>query len=210
VSIDLDPSLIQKFRDKVSKRVFIDKYHNVDGRNLWNVTCSAMDWISVVVEGLPHVELNPKGLGPDHRQTLNLMQYILGIDNMLESIRQLYRVLYRQDTYPLSNDKSVFQQSKISDDTYFKHIRAVFATHPVNLHSIDGVRQDTNEKFFASWAALGIGRDNDYTVFLYSSNPEKDEAIQFGVSIPKVNSYAEARYALLYQLMVKVDEICGV
>ena len=204
--IDLDPSLIEKFRARVNKRSFFDKYRNVNGKNLWNITCSAMDWISVAVDGIPLIKLERGGLGPDHHQTLNLMTYIVAIDNLYESIRQLYRVLFGSDWYPLLQDKSVFQQSEISDDVYFKQIRAVFATHPVQLHSADG-RPHNGDKFYASWASSGIGRE-DFTVFLYNGNADaEDTAIPFGVSISKVNRYAEMRYCLLNPLGYKVNDL---
>jgi len=207
VLVDLDPSIISKFRARVNNRAFIDRYKNVNGKNLWNVVCSAMDWISVAVDGIPLIELESSKMGTDHHQTLNLIAYIVAIDNMYESIRQLYRVLCVKDCYPLRQDKSIFQQSEIPDDVYFKQIRAVFATHPVQLHSADGRPRDPKERFFASWASSGIGIE-DFTVFLYSGNADaQDGTIPFGVSISKVNRYAEVRYSLLNPLSDKVSDL---
>lgn len=206
MSVELNPCLIEVFRRKVNGGACLRKYRNVDGKNKWNVICSAMDWISVAAYGLPKIQLDVGGIGPNHYQSLNLMQYIIAIDNMVVSVRQLYRVLYAMKNHPLSSDKSVFQQSKVTDDVYFKQIRAVFATHPVDLKSIDGIQQVTDERFYASWVASGVGR-NDFTVFLYSNDPDKTEAIPFGVSIKKVNHYAKLRYDLLQELSDKVDEL---
>jgi hypothetical protein len=206
--INLNRNLIVKFRNKVNeKKFFQEKFRNVNGKNYWNVICSAMDWITVAAEGLPKIDLKkPKGLGYNHLETLNLMQYIITIDILVEAIIQLFRVIDRGKPYPLSNSNEIFRQSKLSDDVYFKHLRAVFSTHPVNLNSVDGVKKEDGERFFASWVAKNA-LDNDFYVLLYSNDPEKDKVNPLGINIKDINLYAEQRYKLLETLINKVEQI---
>ncbi|MGG3912425.1 hypothetical protein [Rossellomorea vietnamensis] len=205
--IEMDKDLIEEFRDKVNEHDFFRiKFQNVEGKNYWNLICSAMDWISVAATGLPNIKLNPKGMGYDHLETLTLMQYILTIDILAESIIQLYRVIGEEgQSYPLHDNREVFNQNKLSDDKYFKHVRAVFSTHPVNLNSLDGVNNGEGERFFASWIARQGFFDHDYNVSLYSNIPEKDKQHFLGINIKNLNEYAEMRYGLLKDLIEKVD-----
>ncbi|MGG0935482.1 hypothetical protein ABHN11_05110 [Brevibacillus centrosporus] len=209
MTININNSLIDEFRNKVNENKFFrEKFRNVNGRNHWNIICSAMDWISVAADGLPEINLKtPKGFGYNHLETLNLMQYIITVDILAESIIQLFRVIDGSKPYPLSEDHEIFEQSKLSDDKYFKHLRAVFSTHPVNLNSVDGVKKEDDERFFASWVAKnGVGND-DFYVLLYSSDPAKDQVNPLGINIEDINLYAEKRYNLLRTLMDKVDQI---
>lgn len=207
VEIKINNELIQEFRKKVNEEDFFRvKFRNVKGKNYWNVICSAMDWISVAAEGLPSIKLNPKGMGYDHLETLNIMQYILTVDILAESIIQLYRVLDANNPYPLLEDHDIFKQEKLNDDKYFKHLRAVFSTHPVNLDSLNGVKTGDGERFFASWVSRSFMFDNDYNVSLYSNIPEKDELHFLGLNIKQINLYAEKRYELLGDLINKVEK----
>ncbi|KAF0825759.1 hypothetical protein KIS1582_0432 [Cytobacillus firmus] len=209
MSININEKLISLFRKEVNIEFFSEKFKNVNGKNHWNIICSAMDWITLAAEGLPSINVNPKGFGYNHLDTLNLMQYIITIDVMVDSINQLFRVIdgiKKDKDLPLANDRTIFKQTKVSDFNYFKHIRAVFSTHPVNLTSVDGVPNNEGERFYASWVAKN-SLDGDYYVYLYSNNPEKDEQIPFDIKIKDLNLYAEKRYKLLEILIEKVKKI---
>lgn len=210
MSINLDPELIDDFRDSVNEQpIFREMFKNIDGKNKWNIICSAMDWISVSAGGLPHINIKVPNFGYDHLISLNLMQYIVAVDLLAESILQLYRVICGEKCYPLKDDRSVFKQSKVSDDVYFAHIRAVFATHPVNLKSLDGYSQNSGERFYASWSSgRVIDSDADFHAVLYSNMADSGHDFTFfGVKISDVNKYAEKRYALLHDLTEKIEEI---
>ncbi|SMQ80664.1 hypothetical protein SAMN05444673_3971 [Bacillus sp. OV166] len=209
MSIKIDSELISLFRKEVYIGFFSEKFKNVKGKNHWNIICSAMDWITLAADGLPLINVDPKGFGYNHLDTLNLMQYIITIDVMVESINQLFRVIEginKDKDLPLANDRTIFNQTKVSDYNYFKHIRAVFSTHPVNLTSLDGAPSNNGEKFYASWVAKN-SLDGDYYVYLYSNNPEKDELIPFDIKIRDLNLYAERRYKLLDILIDKIKTI---
>jgi len=210
MTINLDVKLIDDFREKFQKnRNFIEYYRNVDGKNKWNIICSAMDWIHVTAEGLPEINFSftEPNYGRNALQSLNLMQYIVSIDLLVDSIIQLFRVLGGENSYPLSKNNEIFNQSEISDDKFFKHIRAVFGTHPVNLVSLDGVQNKSQERFYVSYSTKDIFEKDRYIVFLYSNTAMDEYGIEFEVDIEKINLYVEKRYQLLSQLMEKVDEI---
>lgn len=210
MNITMDTGLLNQFVTKVHDSLLLEGIlKNVNGKNHWNILCSAMDWITVASEGLPSLELDPfdgGGIGHNHLDTLKLMQYILLVDVLSESIIQLFRILGEPNSYPLQEDKSVFKQSKLSDDKYFKHIRAAFSTHPVNLTSVDGIKNNDGERFFASWVARSrFFHDFDYCVLLYSNDPEKDGYSNLGINLADLNLYVEKRYKLLEVLSQLID-----
>lgn len=215
VNAKIDSKLIDQFRNEVNAgRIIYSKLKEVDGKNKWNVLCSAMDWINVATAGIPTIALDTKGFGVSHKETINLMQYIILIDVLYESIIQIYRVLGIEKEYPLKESKTIFKQLKISDDLYFKHIRAVFSTHPVNLTSLDGDKEnkpDKSERFFASYVARnGLndeGPPDDYYVSLYSNNPKNDTTRFFGIRMDQINEYLETRYSLINDLIDKIKAI---
>ena len=209
ITIDINSNLIDEFREKINENnYFYNLYKNNDGKNKWNIVCSAMDWLSVVSNGLPQIDLkNNDSIGINYLLSLNLMQYIVSIDILLESIKQLYRILYENNNYFLKNDKSIFKQDKISDEKYFKHIRAVFGTHQVNLNSIDGIKINDQERFYSSWSVSTIFDDDDeFKVNLYSNMPDKEDE-NFKINIQKINHFAKKRYNLLNDFMDRVDII---
>jgi len=216
-NISIDSQLIDEFRNRVNKHaIFRQKFSNVNGRNKWNIICSAMDWITITSEGLPNIYLAEGVFGVNANNALNLMQYIISIDVMVESVDQLFRVLDNGKVNPLSKDKTIFNHNKISDDEYFKHLRASFSTHPVNLKSLDGVKNEGEpwERFYASWVSAGglnindVSDYYDYYVLLYSNDPSKDlKTLQLGLKIDQINEYAVSRYELLHLLIDKVDDI---
>ncbi|MFC7372439.1 hypothetical protein ACFQPF_12230 [Fictibacillus iocasae] len=208
--ININSDLIDAFRNKVNETDFFSgKLKNVNGKNHWNLLCSAMDWITVASDGLPEIKLEIGGMGYNHLKTINLMQYVITVDVLVESIIQLYRVLNSGEPYPLDDSKNIFCHEELSDDKYFKHIRAVFSTHPVSLKSFDGVKRSNDERYFASWVSEmpDIVDEYDFYVFLYSNDPNKDSLNSFGINLDKVNEFALQRYELLNDLINRVDII---
>ncbi|MEK4105587.1 hypothetical protein NST28_16025 [Paenibacillus sp. FSL R10-2791] len=183
----LDSSLLEKFKQAVSDHddYLINTYSNYNGKNLWSLICSAKDWLSVSVNGLPYIELNHSH---DDVRSLNVLQLITTYDIVLQSIKQLHRV-FEMD-YPLKLDDSVFNAA-VFDDVYFAQIRACFGAHPVDLRSSDGTKN--TDKYFASWSSdisNNIGGYGDYSVYLYSNNPDVVQPIRFSMSFAKIHEYA--------------------
>lgn len=187
----LDPILIRQFRDKMNddNHYILHKYCDVNGKNLWNVIRSAMDWIEVAVDGIPTIQLaneNP------NVASLNLMQLICALDLVFQSVKQLSRVFVQ--CYPYENDHSIFKDKK-TDDEYFKHIRAMFGVHPVNL-------KDDEERYYASWSTPYIKAD--FSVIVYSNQVGKEDQI-YSIRIDELLEYAEVRYGILRTLIKRVE-----
>lgn len=207
MNIELEQSLIDELRSKVSCKNYLiaKKFIANEGKNKWNIICSAMDWIDVTTKGLPYITLNdePKQLN-SHQETLKLMQVIVSVDILAESMFQLFRVFDLE--YPLNKDNAIFKQTKISDDLYFKHIRAVFGTHPVNLTSVDGIKDPLGKRFYASWTSRDFTTSNTYQAVLYSNDPNTQDQV-FTININDILQYANSRYQLMHIVLHKIDSI---
>jgi hypothetical protein len=198
----LDSSLLEEFKQAVSDHddFLINTYSNYNGKNLWNLICSAKDWLSVSVNGLPYIDLNH---AHDDVRSLNVLQLIMAYDLALQAIEQLHHVFEME--HPLKKDHSVFNEA-VPDDTYFSQIRACFGAHPVDLRSADGTK--STDKYFASWSS-NVGFEGDYTVYLYSNNPDVVQPIPFSMSFAKIHEYTVKRYSLLSNVVCVIEEKKG-
>jgi hypothetical protein len=202
----LDSSLLEKFKQAVSDHddFLINTYSNYIGKNLWSLICSAKDWLSVSVNGLPYIDLTHSR---DDVRSLNVLQLITTYDIVLQSIEQLHRVFKME--HPLKKDNSVFNAA-VPDDAYFAQIRACFGAHPVDLRSADGTK--STDKYFASWSSeiSSIGGNDDYSVYLYSNNPHTVHPIRFSMSFAKIHEYTIKRYSLLLNVISVIEEKHGI
>ncbi len=199
----LDSSLLDKFKQAVSDHddYLINTYSNYNGKNLWNLICSAKDWLSVSVNGLPYINLNHSH---DDVRSLNVLQLITTYDLAIQGIEQLHRVF--EIEHPLKKDDSVFNEA-VSDDAYFAQIRACFGAHPVDLRSADGTK--STDKYFASWSS-DVRGNGDYTVYLYSNNPDVVQPIPFSMSFAKIHEYTVKRYSLLSNVVSVIEKKNGI
>jgi hypothetical protein len=199
VNLDfLDIGILEEFKQAISNHddFLIHNYSNFDGKNKMNVIFSARDWLHIVVNGMPNLNIYHDN---DDIQSINVMQFIHLIDLLSESIQQIYRVLYNKKNYTLVKDKSIFQKG-ISDDKYFSHLRASFAAHPVNLTSFDG--NESEYKYFASWSSKhGKG---DFSVYLYSNKPGEPDR-ELSISFELLFKYAKKRYLLLKEFVKEIE-----
>jgi hypothetical protein len=203
----LDSSLLEKFKQAVSDHddFLINTYSNYNGKNLWSLICSAKDWLSVSVYGLPYIDLSHSH---DDVRSLNVLQLITTYDIVLQSIEQLHRVFEME--YPLKKDDSVFNAA-VPDDAYFAQIRACFGAHPVDLRSADGTK--STDKYFASWSSdvsSSIGGYDDYSVYLYSNKPDTVQPIRFSMSFAKIHEYTIKRYSLLSNVISVIEKKHGI
>lgn len=206
--LKLDSSLQEKFRKTLQESpVLKNTLKTLKGKNKLNVVYSAMDWISVGVEGTKNVDFDIKGIGYNHVNTLKLTQYIICVDLILESIHQLYRVIKDifKTEYIFKDTKHIFNK-KISDESYFKHLRAIFGIHPVNLKSLDGIEEKNSDgkRYFSSWVAFAMSREYDFEVSIYGNDVEEDNSEIIGISLEKINCFVRERYNLLNELIVLV------
>jgi hypothetical protein len=202
----LDSSLLEKFKQALSDHddFLINTYSNYIGKNLWSLICSAKDWLSVSVNGLPYIDLTHSH---DDVRSLNVLQLITTYDIVLQSIEQLHRVFKME--HPLKKDNSVFNAA-VPDDAYFAQIRACFGAHPVDLRGADGTK--STDKYFASWSSdiSSIGGNDDYSVYLYSNNPDTVQPIRFSMSFAKIHEYTLKRYSLLLNVISVIEEKHGI
>ncbi|TVY01490.1 hypothetical protein [Paenibacillus cremeus] len=206
----LDSVLLDEFKQAVNDHddFLINTYKDYNGKNFWSIICSTKDWLHVSVNGLPYIQIDHPN---DDARSLNVLQLIITYDLVFQSIEQLHRVFGVK--YPLRKDRSVFNRS-VSDDTFFKQIRACFGAHSVNLDSADGVKNnakddaESDEKYFASWSS-DTGGSGDYTVYLYSNKPG-DTAIPFSMSLAKIHEYVVKRYSLLSNVVSVIEKKNGI
>ncbi len=197
----MDTTLIKEFRDRINEenlgpQIFCD----YEGKNIWNILCSAMDWIEVTVPGI-NIDLLSRDNTND--ASIKVITFLSCIATMWEAISQLHRALFTTSKIPFSGDKSVFGQ-RISDNEFFKTIRACFASHQINLQKV--FEDDApNERWYASWSG-GTFSEKDFAVFLYSNIPGKSIR-SFDIQFSQLMLYAEMRYQYLYRLMIRYQEI---
>lgn len=190
----MDKEAINRFRNEVNEQGFVlQMYHNHEGKNLWNIICSAMDWIDVVVEMIDAKNLSGKN---DNDSSIKVMTLIMCIDVMWEAVRQLHRVFFAADTIPFAKSTEIFRHKlfKASDNDYFKTIRACFAAHPINLNDYF-TRDKQKERRYASWSGGGFS-NGDFSVILYSNQSDKD-AIFLDIYFDELLKFAEQRYTYL-------------
>ncbi|HFM5066520.1 TPA: hypothetical protein ACG7OZ_003966, partial [Escherichia coli] len=95
---------ISDFRDLVnSNSSFVYQiYKDKGGKNLFNLVCSAMDWISVSVRHLENAPEFDKNIDSRCMQVYSL---ISSIDLIFESIKQLHRVFITDKKDPFYGEK---------------------------------------------------------------------------------------------------------
>lgn len=197
----LDKNLIDSFRKFVNSNSYyiFHKYRDQEGKNRWNIICSAMDWITVSIDNYnsytfesPRKDIN--------KYCMEVYYYISIIDIITESVNQLHRVLTGSSNPPFKEEKIIFTNNDQKDDSeYFKHIRAIFGAHPVNLNK-------NNERWYASWPFKGHFDDYDLEVFLYPLSSTRD-TMRVGIYLEELKRFAERRYNYLIDLesLIKQD-----
>ncbi|WP_238651793.1 hypothetical protein [Paenibacillus piscarius] len=107
--------------------------------------------------------------------------------------------------YPLKKDDSVFNAT-VPDDVYFAQIRACFGAHPVDLRSYDGTK--STDQYFASWSSdiSNFSVNGDYSVYLYSNNPDVAQPIRFSINFTKIHEFTVKRYSLLTNVISVIEK----
>lgn len=195
--MDISRELINKFRDEVNDNSYfvLHKYGEKDNKNQWNCICSSMDWIEVSIDYI----LEYKNKIQKKSFDMTVYGYISAIDNIFEAITQLHRVLLETKEVPFNNEYNIFlnNELKYDDNKYFKHIRAVFGAHPVNLKVAKG-------KCFASYPSA-YHDEYDYAVSIWSNNLDVQDII-FGFKIDDLNKFLYSRYTYLNQLIKIINK----
>lgn len=201
--MDMDKVLIDEFRNSVNENnLVLHMYQNRNGKDQWGIICSAMDWISVAIDGISPSYLLFEN---SNESSIRMMTFVMCIDVLWEAVQQLHRVIFNTVKIPFENESTIFKHSptKVSDNNYFKTVRACFAAHPVNLKDYF-TNEDKQEKRYASWSVSGIFGTGDFSVILYSNNISKDP-ITFNVYIAELLQFAEQRYRYLKTLSDELE-----
>lgn len=197
----LNKKLISSFRDKVnSNSHFVyNKYRNINNKNCWGIICSCMDWISVSVRFLTSKRNSNKNIDV---RVMDLFSMISAIDIIVESVNQLHRVFFNTQEIPFSNESEIFlnNQLGLSDNEYFKELRAMFGAHPVNLKHKD------NKRWYASWPHEPFSTQNTvFEIRLYSNDIDVKD-LTFGININELESFAVKHYNHLISLKKEIDK----
>ena len=198
----MDRDIIKRFRDKVNEHdLVLQMYRNYKGKNCWNIICSAMDWIDVVVEAIDTKNLSNKN---DNNSSIKVMTFITCIGVMWEAVQQLQRVFFDTNAIPFAKNAEIFQHKLFdaSDNDYFQTIRACFAAHQINLNDyFTGGKQ--KERRYASWSGGGFG-NGDFSVILYSNQPD-EEALFLDIYFDELIRFAEQRYRYLNTIAEEIE-----
>lgn len=192
---------INDFRDLVnSNSNFVYQiYKDKGGKNLFNLVCSCMDWITVSVR---HLENAPEFDKDIDTRCMQIYSLISSIDLIFESIKQLHRVFLNERTIPFSGEKKCFDNRLFSnedDNNYFKTIRACFGAHPVALNQ-------ENTKRFASWPFESPFNTGDLTVHLYSREVNEDD-LALHLNINELLDFLKIRYSYIDVIIDKVETL---
>lgn len=192
---------ISDFRDLVnSNSKFVYQiYKDKGGKNLFNLVCSCMDWISVSVRHLENVPEFDSNIDVKCMQVYSL---ISSIDLILESVKQLHRVFINEKTEPFKGKKLCFHNrlmEREDDNTYFKTLRACFGAHPVSLNQLDSKR-------FASWPFKSHLKKADLTVHLYSREIDEED-LALDLYISELLEFLRTRYEYLDEIAEKIQDL---
>jgi len=191
-------TLITQFRDEInSNSNFVyEQYHNVNGKNYWNVICSCMDWITLAIRYISSDLEYSKDIDV---KVMQVYTYISAVDIIFEAVNQLYRIIFNKKETLFKGNSHIFQYNSfhLSDNDYFKEIRSIFGAHPVNLSR-------DNQRKYASWPYNPFSNQNAFLeVSLYSNEVGiKDQKISLDFN--QLNLFLKERYEYLEQLS---DEI---
>ena len=204
----LDPEIINQFRDKINDGFIYFLFSNYRNKDMWNIMCSAMDWIETSVDGIePSRVLNAEGLEASRQ----MMLFISCVDVLCQGVKELSCIFYRHpkngkvfarapfyEYAECGNVRSYFSRHK-DDDVHFSTIRACFVAHPIEL---DGT-VFKNQHRVASWTSDGFMCDDaDYRVTLYGQEPNVPN-IYLQVYFDELMTYAKQKHE---HLLTIIDE----
>lgn len=201
MNVEINDNKISNFRDLVnSNSNFICReYKNKNGKNLWNLICSCMDWLTVSIR---HIENIPDIDDNIDIRVMRMFSLISSIDLVCESINQLHRVFVNNKTLPFSGDTECFTDrlfDEEDDNTYFKSIRACFGAHPVNLNN-------SGSKRFASWPFDSHMNSGELTVYLYSNKVGEDD-LPMHLKTSELSTFLIKRYNYLDVISSKIIQL---
>lgn len=204
--------LAYRFREKANEHMFLlTKYSNTNGKNLWGCICSAMDWIDV---GVQYIEkFQPSGRR-GLQNCIEIYSFITAIDIVYKAIIRLFWVLQKNGEDGMRNRKPFYQTKgcfsavknySITDDLFFKEIRACCGAHPTDLETFISNDKSVKKQYrFASWTY--IENNESFNVMLYPENVT-GKTITVKILYSELIKYFEQRFYYLNTLMQRIDEL---
>ncbi len=198
--MNINTSLIGSFREKVNSNsnFILNAYRNKSKKDQWSIICSCMDWITVSARFLSSKTHFDDDID---LRVMELFSVISAVDIVLESINQLHRVFFNTTGTPFQSESIIFKnnQLNLSDNEYFKELRAMFGAHPVNLSHKNGKR------WYASWPNKPFSSNqNIFEIRLYSNEIDVPD-LHFGINITEIESFAVKHYEYLNVLIDEID-----
>lgn len=195
-------SILNEFREFVNDNIdyMVDVYADKHGRNQWNCICACMNWIEVALDNISNIEYDEKNI---NIKCMQAYLYISAIDLIWESVQQLNRVVFPNTPIPFKDDTKVFKNKlDINDNEYFKHLRAIFGAHPVNIKNPKNTRET---QYFANWPGEDLFGDDDLMCSLWSADA-KAKDIRIGFKFTQLDEFLNIRYEYINVLKDKLSE----
>ena len=201
-----------QFREKANEHMFLlAKYSNITGKDLWGCICSAMDWIDV---GVQYIEkFQPSGRH-GLQNCIEIYSFITAIDITYEAIISLFWVLQKngedgtRGRTPFYQKKGCFSaiaNTSITDDRFFKEIRACCGAHPTDLETLISDDEAGKKQYrFASWTY--VENNESFNVTLYPENAT-GKMITVKIFYSELIEYFEQRFCYLNTLIDRIDEL---
>jgi hypothetical protein len=154
-----------------------------------------MDWMDIATEYLASIDTHDF---IQKRFTMQVYAYISCIDIVFDCVKKLHGHFIDKKSIPFNGDSSIFNDNRLhlDDNQFFKHIRAAFGAHPIDLNEKKEDGQKGRNKRYASWPTSRVYQENDYTVMLYSEN-QTDSDIPLGFRIEQLQEFFQKRYLYL-------------
>lgn len=202
-----DLNIIENFRKKLLMHDYVNITY-IKGNNIWNKVFSCVDWIEFSINDLKYL----KKLNID-RRGMYFFHYLQSIDCLIDAIKQLWLAFENLDIdnndikYPYNKSRKIFQEKDmhnkdISDDIYFKKVRAVYGVHATNGNAFN-YEEEKNVRMFSSFPNVD---DNVVKFFTYYNNDKIESKLkrQMDVDMLKIEAFGIERYNSINSLLDKI------
>lgn len=214
----IDIKYIEEFRKTINELTYLkNQLYDYNGKSLWNVVCSAMDWVETAANWLSYHD-GPEVQNEPYSDSMNVMFYLSAIDMLYEGVAQLYRVFFgnlcgKGDAILMDGDTGIFGDIKYckDDKTYFKEIRAIFGEHSVKLdlrnlyYPPEDHKKHEKEKWFASWS-FNCSGGSPSDVYIYNRGPGVTAEL-FSADMTEVKAFADTVYSHVPIITTKAIEL---
>lgn len=210
----LNPDILEQFAISFVRELCNDKLNHYirnesTNESKENIIHSAILWSRESV-----FEINNSKLLYGNKNVGDLLLFIDYMDILLEATEQIYRVLYATKSQFPDNGSLCFhdapqQYSKETSRQYFKEIRAMFSSHPINLKDPDGKKRFADIPLPYSRANDIAGWKGDFSVRLWTATKDDEDTIHFPLYIKDLIDYAQLIYSRYIQFEQRLAQIAN-